>query len=62
MARKRLDNKPMSVRLSPTTREYLLEVAIARGLTVTAVLRDALALGASVMAAGQAGNEAVNHG
>ena len=52
----------MSVRLSPTTREYLLEVAIARGLTVTAVLRDALALGASVMAAGQAGNEAVNHG
>ena len=61
MARKRLDNKPMSVRLSPTTREYLLEVAIARGLTVTAVLRDALALGASVMA-GQAGNEAVNHG
>lgn len=60
MARKRLDNKPMSVRLSPTTREYLLEMAIVSGKTVTEVLRDALALGASVMA-GQA-DQVVNHG
>jgi len=62
MGRKRLDNKPMSVRLAPTVRETLLDMATARGLTVTEVLRDVLTLGVSVMAGGAAGSEAVNHG
>jgi len=62
MGRKRLDNKPMSVRLAPVVREVLLDMATARGLTVTEVLRDVLTVGVSVMAGRQAGSEAVNHG
>lgn len=62
MGRKRLDNKPMSVRLAPVVRETILDMATARGLTVTAVLRDVLTVGMSVMAGSAAGSEAVHHG
>ena len=62
MGRKRLDNRPMSVRLAPVVREVLLDMATARGLTVTEVLRDVLTVGVSVMAGGQTGSEAVHHG
>ena len=60
MGRKRLDNRPMVVRLSPATREYLLEMAVLRKVTVTAVLRDALTAGVAAMA-GQV-DQVVNHG
>jgi len=62
MGRKRLDNRPMSVRLAPVVREVLLDMATARGLTVTEVLRDVLTVGVSVMAGSAAGSEAVHHG
>ena len=65
MGRKRLDNKPMSVRLAPTVREVLLDMATARGLTVTEVLRDVLTVGVSVLTVGAAGSAAgseVHHG
>ena len=61
MGRRRLDNRPMVVRLSPATREYLLEEATARGVTVTAVLRDALTAWVVVVSGGQV-DQVVNHG
>ena len=62
MGRKRLDNKPMSVRLAPVVREVLLDMATARGLTVTEVLRDVLTVGAKQMAVRLDGAQAVQDG
>lgn len=54
MGRKRLDNTPVTVRLSPTVRQTLLDMATARRLTMADILRAALTAGVSVMAGGRA--------